>query len=90
MILTKQELLESLQDGIVTVTFTKVNGEVRTMPCTLREDIVPPRSAPAEGAETKTKKKNDGVISAWCIDKGAWRSFRYDSIVSLQFDGSGQ
>lgn len=90
MILTRNELIESLQDGIVTVTFTKVNGEVRTMPCTLREDIVPLRPTPVEGTEPKTKKKNDNVISAWCIDKGAWRSFRYDSIVSLQFDGGGQ
>jgi len=90
MKLTKEQLLESLQDGIVTVTFTKVNGEQRTMPCTLREDIIPAKPPVTEGADAKTKKKNDNVISAWCIDKNAWRSFRFDSIISLQFDGSGQ
>ena len=34
-------LLEALKNNLCTVTFTKVNGETRVMPCTLKEDVVP-------------------------------------------------
>jgi hypothetical protein len=34
-------LLEALTKHECTVTFTKVNGETRVMPCTLKEDVVP-------------------------------------------------
>ena len=40
--LTKQELTEQLLTGVYNVTFIKVDGTERTMPCTLREDILPP------------------------------------------------
>ena len=78
MILTRNEIIEALQVGNCIVKFTKVNGEVREMPCTLREDIVPKY-------ERKTEKKpNDSVLSVWCLDRQAWRSFRVDSVQELR------
>lgn len=73
-------LLEALKNHECTVTFTKVNGETRVMPCTLKEDVVPK-------LETKgTKKSNDSVVSVWCTDKREWRSFRVDNVVDLQIN----
>lgn len=80
MILTKQEIIEALATHNCVVKFTKVNGEVREMPCTLREDIVPK-------FERKTDKEpNPNVLSVWCTDKNAWRSFRIDSVQELRID----
>ena len=73
-------LIEALTKHECTVTFIKVNGETRVMPCTLREDVVPK-------LETKgTKKPNESVVSVWCTDKREWRSFRVDNVVDLQIN----
>jgi hypothetical protein len=73
-------LLEALTKHECTVTFTKVNGETRVMPCTLKEDVIPKQEP--KGA----KKPNDAVVSVWCLDKKEWRSFRVDNVVDLQID----
>ena len=73
-------LLEALTNNMCTVTFIKVNGEKRVMPCTLKEDVIPK-------VEYKgTKKPNDAVVSVWCLDKKEWRSFRVDNVVDLQIN----
>ena len=74
---TRNELLDALHSAICEVTFVKVSGEERVMKCTLNEDIVPPFEAKG------TKKKNEDVVSVWDLDKGAWRSFRVDSVKAL-------
>jgi len=84
MILTKEELIETLKTNVCAVTFTKVNGETRTMPCTLRADIVPvyERKTPVKEATDKEK----ATLSVWCTDKGAWRSFRVDSVTEVKIN----
>ena len=74
---TKAELTEKLQNGNYTVTFTKVDGEQRVMPCTLREGTFPL-------VESKGDRKiNDATMSVWCTDNNAWRSFRVDSVTDI-------
>ena len=84
MKLTKEELLGKLRDRVCEVTFTKVNGETRIMPCTLRADIVPAyeRKTPVKEAT----EKESATISVWCIDKQAWRSFRVDSVTDFKIE----
>ena len=87
MLLTKQELTEQLMSGVYNVTFTKVDGTERTMPCTLKEDIVPAyeRKKPVvESEETAKVKATSTTLSVWCTDKGAWRSFRVDSVTRVE------
>jgi hypothetical protein len=77
----KQEILNQLHAGIATVVFTKANGERREMRCTLNETFMPAR----EIDETNTTRKvNEDVQRVWDIDKSAWRSFRWDSIINEQ------
>jgi hypothetical protein len=73
-------LLEALKKHECTVTFTKVNGETRVMPCTLKEDVIPKQEPKG------TKKPNESVVSVWCLDKQEWRSFRVDNVVDLQIN----
>ena len=62
------------------VTFTKVNGESRTMPCTQRRVVIP---APVTES-TKVKKHNPEVMSVWCLDKKEWRSFRIANVTNVR------
>jgi len=73
-------LLEALTKHECTVTFTKVNGETRVMPCTLNEDVIPKQEPKG------TKKPNEAVVSVWCLDKREWRSFRVDNVVDLEIN----
>jgi len=69
-------LVGVLREGVVNVTFTKSDGSERVMKCTLNKDVAVPY-------ETKTDRKkplNEDVLPVWDIDKGAWRSFRVDSV----------
>ena len=78
--MNRELLLEALSKHECTVTFTKINGETRVMPCTLKEDLVPKQEPKG------TKKPNEAVVSVWCLDKREWRSFRVDNVVDLQIN----
>ena len=68
----RNEYIELLRNNVCEVTFTKVNGEQRTMPCTLKEDLLPVRVV-KEGVELKKQKED--VLSVFCTDKKEWRSW---------------
>lgn len=79
-------ILDFLKQGICEVTFTKVNGELRTMPCTLDSKIVPPAPEPkllAEGEVPRVKKSNPDNMSVWCTDKNEWRSFKLANVTEI-------
>jgi hypothetical protein len=88
----RQELDDMLHQHVCEVTFTKVNGELRTMPCTLKEELIPP--APVHVTNTsnpvdfpvvkKEKKFNPDVMSVWCLDKKEWRSFRVANVTEVR------
>jgi len=87
-------LADLLRQGVCEVTFTKVNGELRTMPCTLDPRIVPPAPNPkvfAEGETARVKKSNTDNMSVWCTDKNEWRSFKLANvteIVNIQYENT--
>lgn len=63
------------------MTFTKSDGTEREMRCTLREDLIQSTEKKTE----RTKKENADVMSVWDLEKSGWRSFRLDSVKSIQF-----
>lgn len=86
MMMNKYELKETLQNGIVTVTFTKADGTERTMKCTLIPEYIPVKPV-AEGqqllTEGLTRAENPNTLSVWDLESAGWRSFRIDSIKSI-------
>ena len=66
------------------VNFTKVNGELRSMPCTLREDAMPASTRVLKDdiveAEAPT---NFNLITVWCTDMQAWRAMRTMNVISV-------
>ena len=72
-----REIRDLLAHGVSEVTFTKLNGELRTMPCTLDSTLLPPQSL-KEHHETRLYKPE--TLSVWCVDKAEWRSFRVANV----------
>ena len=75
-------LRDMLRESVCEVTFTKVNGDLRTMPCTLKPELLPPVVV-VEGEEKKERKISDTSLAVFVTDIGEWRSFRIDSIHSI-------
>lgn len=87
--ISNESVKDALHKGIVTVAFTKANGETRQMRCTLRSDMIPVVPvAEGFGNGTKAKKENPDVQAVWDLEKGAWRSFRFDSLSSVSFEAA--
>ena len=63
------------------ITFTKVDGTERTMPCTLRADALPPQPV-TENKKPKAHKPE--TLSVWVLDKNEWRSFRVMNVTSVE------
>lgn len=76
----REQMLDLLKENVCAVTFTKVDGEQRIMPCTLRPDLLPR----IEKAPAVVRPQNAEVISAWCTDKSSWRSFRIANVHSIR------
>lgn len=79
-------LQDMLRMGLVTVTFTKKDGETRVMTCTLEESTIPEQHRPkplAEGQEQR--KRSDANLSVWDINAEGWRSFILANVTRVEF-----
>lgn len=79
MELSKTNVMNMLHSGIVNIKFTKTDGSERDMKCTLMDAFIKPH----EKKTDREKKLNENIISVWDVDKEGWRSFRFDSIISI-------
>lgn len=77
----KNSLSHLLKSHICEVTFAKVDGTIRTMPCTLQESILPP-AVPKETAASRAV--NEANISVWCTDRNEWRSFKTANVIEVK------
>ena len=68
-------IVDALKKGVVTVVFKKLDtGDIRTMPCTLNNDI--------SGITMQIKNYNSpDILIMWALDKKAWRDVRVDTII---------
>jgi hypothetical protein len=90
--LTREQLSELLHTGECVIEFTKVDGTVRSMPCTLSEALIPPPPVHVTNTDNpidfpapkKEKKVNPDVLNVWCLDKKEWRSFRIANVISAK------
>jgi hypothetical protein len=81
MIFSKENLMDMLRNNVVTVTFTKVNGEERVMKCTLLPEFVP--NAPTNNGQVLLQESESKAISVWDIQANGWRSFRVDNVKQI-------
>jgi hypothetical protein len=81
---TREELLELLQKEVAVVTFKKLNGDERTMPCTLIENFLPPAKKDDPMSQKKIRAISDKVCPVWAIESQGFRSFRYDRVTNVE------
>jgi hypothetical protein len=84
----KQAIIEQLNENICEVTFTKVNGDLRVMQCTLNSSIIP-ASDTSENTSKRTKKENPDVLAVYDTMARGWRSFRWDSVKEFRSSIAG-
>ena len=77
----KEDVLKTLRAGEATVRFTKVDGSEREMRCTLDESKVPTDKQPKNKESGSTA---GSAIRVFDLDKGEWRSFRLESLISYK------
>jgi hypothetical protein len=75
------DIIEKLQSNKCWVTFTKVNGEMRRMWCTLDPEFLPKQIDIKY--EVKSKEAPT-AIPVWDLEKSEWRSFRVDSVLKIE------
>lgn len=81
----KKWLLNLLKEEVITVSFKKSDGTIRDMKCTLKKDIIPEKH-PSEKDENKVERKKSTTSQAvFDVEKNEWRSFKWDSIKSIEF-----
>jgi uncharacterized phage-like protein YoqJ len=84
---TEKNWLKSiLRDLDVTIEFVKKDGSLRKMICTLSESKIPVEKAPKNTGKTKT----DEVLAVFDVENEGWRSFRWDSIKTIEFKLPGE
>jgi len=76
-------IVDQLRSNVLEVSFVKVDGDARVMPCTLLTEYMP------EASETKVQQVDDysvnkSVVRAFAIDKQAWRSFRVENVTGVR------
>lgn len=87
--ITKEALLEVLHTATAMVSFTKKDGTVRDMQCTLKSDLLPAKVEVvlAEGATPRAMSSTDS-ISVYDLEKSAWRSFNLSNVISYSTIGA--
>lgn len=75
----REDVINKLREGIVRVNFTKKDGEIRDMKCTLASSIIPQDMQP----KTESAKITESVIRAYDVDVNGWRSFVVANINSV-------
>lgn len=76
----KDWLKSVLSESVCEVTFTKVDGTVRNMPCTLQSSVLPPLPE----STNKRMRHYPETLSVWCTDQNEWRSFRVMNVTEVK------
>ena len=79
---TFDDLSKKLKESVAVVTFKKLDGDERTMTCTKDFNVIPKENHP------KTEKQPPkGNITVWDVNAKGCRSFVYERVTKVQFNG---
>jgi hypothetical protein len=71
-----EKMILDLREFVCVVNFTKVDGSLREMKCTLKSEMLPTLVK-----SDKQRKKNEDVIAVFDLDEEAWKSFRKENVI---------
>jgi len=78
----REAIVDLLKDDVVCVHFTKKDGTLRTMKCTLKSDLLPV----VEVTSTSTRKQPENSLAVFDLEANGWRSFIVDSVKCISFN----
>lgn len=78
----RQAILHVLHEQECVIEFTKVNGEVRKLACTLRADLMPVVGQ-VLAEDIVDVPNNSGVITVWSTEHQAWRAMRTMNVIRV-------
>lgn len=78
---SKEWLKDILRNEGAEIVFIKTDGTERKMHCTLNESEIPAEFAP----KGTTRAKSDETCAVFDLEANGWRSFRWDSVKSVNF-----
>ena len=81
MQINKSNIRELLFKGPTTVTFTKKDGTLRIMECTLAQHLLP--IVETTKTTTSTSIENENLVKAYDLENQGWRSFNVSSVISI-------
>jgi hypothetical protein len=79
----KDLLYPLLRHEILDIEFLKANGVVRRMKCTRNPEAYEVHIPMEKFHLGFPRKKNPDVCKVWDTKKKGWRSFRFDSVISV-------
>jgi len=71
-----------LEEHECVINFVKINGETRSMRCTLREDFLPISSAVLKD-DVAGDISTAETLTVWSTDSNAWRSIKTMNIINI-------
>ena len=81
---TRDNLMETLRKEVLEVTFKKLNGDERKMPCTLIASFLPKATKDDAITQKKVREVSDKVCAVWAVESKGYRSFRYDRVTKVE------
>jgi hypothetical protein len=69
----------------VTVTFTKVDGTIRVMNCTLKPELLPVVEVKPLAEGKLLRKESTTSIRVYDLEKNEWRSFTTKNVTKVEF-----
>lgn len=86
--ITKDELVEKLQNEIVQLSFTKADGSERHMVCTKNIVHIPEEFHPKTEKVVKLDENGNVIesdnITVWDMEAKGWRSFNFSKVLEVK------
>jgi hypothetical protein len=79
-----EKLRQDLEAGIISLMFTKVNGELREVIATMSKDYVPEPKAP-KNPNMARPVPSDNVLF-WDLDALAFKSCKFDNVIAWKVE----
>jgi len=80
-----QEWLKGrLREGVVTITFTKKNGDERVMKCTLNGEQLPQIQKEATEV-SEVRQTSNTSLAVFDVEAQGWRAFKWESVKKVSF-----
>ena len=85
--LDREGMIARLRAGTCRVVFEKLNGELRDMTCTLKQDEIPGHHQPKTTIdEEEGMLKTITAVKVFDVNADGWRSFRVENVREFYSD----